>query len=323
MSFRGESFTRAQISLSVFRSHHPTQERTRVSARYVPPRPEDGRQFKTTAVLLLVRRQGVSSSRRIAERNELADLTQTGCYCAHFASRGGCPRPNRTDVQHSDIKQYYEQNYEREKLETFPDDPPRTRALVEPIVSRLSRGARVLDVGCGVGHTCGYLDRKGFQVAGIDISAGALDHARQRLPQGEFELAKEDGSLPWEDASFDAVICLGVLEHIPEPDPVLDACHRVLRPGGHAVFVVPNSRSPYALLTSGTGQIYEEPRTLRGWRTLFDQHQLETMSVGRDPGPTLSSENTIKHNAKLLANKAISSISTRLTYQFIFHLKKA
>jgi 2-polyprenyl-3-methyl-5-hydroxy-6-metoxy-1,4-benzoquinol methylase len=223
-------------------------------------------------------------------------------------------------VSYREIKSYYEDRYREEGAEGFPFSERRTRAALSPILSNVSAGATVLDIGCGVGYACDQLVRAGYRVAGTDISERALDLARERLPQAEFKLARESGELPWVDDSFGGIVCLGVLEHSPNPEAILAECARVLRPDGTAVFVVPNSRSAYFMLSSGTGQPYEKPRTLTQWDELFRSHGLRIRGVSRDPGPSLSRHSTLWRNVKVAAHICLNRLPIRLTYQFIFEL---
>jgi ubiquinone/menaquinone biosynthesis C-methylase UbiE len=112
-------------------------------------------------------------------------------------------------------------------------------------------GQRVLDLGCGEGrHVIAAHALDGVDAVGVDLSVADLDTAAQRLaefagqtaqqPAALFALLAADGRrLPFPDASFDAVICSEVLEHIPDYRAVLDEIARVLKPGGRLCVSVP------------------------------------------------------------------------------------
>jgi SAM-dependent methyltransferase len=109
-------------------------------------------------------------------------------------------------------------------------------------------GQRVLDLGCGLGDKTLILALKGARLTAIDISADLLRLARHRLevnraPVTEMVLASAH-DLPFEDASFDAVLGLAVLHHL-DLSLVAREVARVLKPGGRAVFKEPvrNSRA--------------------------------------------------------------------------------
>ena len=76
-------------------------------------------------------------------------------------------------------------------------------------------GQRLLDVGCGTGYYLAWARARGFAVTGVDGSADMLERAA-RLNAG-VELKKADvESLPFEDGSFDAVVCIEVLRYLPD-----------------------------------------------------------------------------------------------------------
>lgn len=97
-------------------------------------------------------------------------------------------------------------------------------------------GQRILDVGCGGGLLSEALAQSGGRVTGIDLSAAALDAARAHLPSGKMHITyqhtrAEDlaDAMP---GAFDVVVCMELLEHVPDPRSVITACHTLLRPGG-------------------------------------------------------------------------------------------
>jgi 2-polyprenyl-3-methyl-5-hydroxy-6-metoxy-1,4-benzoquinol methylase len=216
------------------------------------------------------------------------------------------------------IKAYYESRYKTERLNAFPCDIARTSVFLRPIMERVAQGGNVLDVGCGVGYACELLLQQGFDVYGVDLAEEAIALARQRVPQGHFTPLVQDGPLPYPNAFFDAIACLGVLEHVVKPEGILNECRRVLKPAGLAVFVIPNTFSVYFLLSSGTGQIYEKPRTYTEWKRLLSNHQFTILEATKDPGPTMRKNDPITQKAKLLIHKFLNTLPLLCTYQFIF-----
>ena len=95
---------------------------------------------------------------------------------------------------------------------------------------------RILDVGCGTGANLQMLSRFGV-AEGVDVSIAALDFCRARGLAGVKQGAAE--SLPYEDAAFDLVTGLDVVEHLDDDIVGLKEMRRVLRPGGRAVLFVP------------------------------------------------------------------------------------
>jgi SAM-dependent methyltransferase len=92
-------------------------------------------------------------------------------------------------------------------------------------------GASVLDVGCGSGEFLGMLLDAGAAAAGIDPAPGMIELARVRVPAADIRLGAVE-SLPWPDASFDAVTAINALQFADDPDAALAEIARVTVPGG-------------------------------------------------------------------------------------------
>jgi SAM-dependent methyltransferase len=110
-------------------------------------------------------------------------------------------------------------------------------ATDEPVVAEYLSGREpgvALDAACGTGRFAEFLARRGHQVIGVDSSPGMLAHARRRVPDGEFHVAKLD-RLPLPDDSVDVIVCALALVHVPRLPPVMAELARVLRPGGDLV----------------------------------------------------------------------------------------
>jgi arsenite methyltransferase len=134
----------------------------------------------------------------------------------------------------------FDENIARQ-LETLDRtrDVRRRRALVRAALN-VRAGERVLDVGCGPGfYVEELLDEVGFEgaVVGVDASAQMLAAARRRCAErANVEFREGDATaLPVEEASFDAALCVQVLEYVADPTAALAQMHRALRPGGRVV----------------------------------------------------------------------------------------
>jgi SAM-dependent methyltransferase len=101
----------------------------------------------------------------------------------------------------------------------------------------LPAGARVLDAGCGSGRTLMELVHYGGEVSGIELNTDAAQLARAR-GLGEVQIGRLE-ELPWEDATFDLITCLDVIEHVPDDVTALVELRRVARPGGWLLVTVP------------------------------------------------------------------------------------
>lgn len=98
----------------------------------------------------------------------------------------------------------------------------------------------VLDAGCGTGALLETLSGAGRELTGLDISPVMLDKAKNRRAIKGIELHCANAGEPWPvpDESVDVVFALAMLEFVEHLDVALDELHRVLRPGGRALFTV-------------------------------------------------------------------------------------
>lgn len=99
-------------------------------------------------------------------------------------------------------------------------------------------GGRILDVACGPGAVAAALAVRAREIVGLDATPAMLEQARRRceaagLSNVRFEQGRAE-ALPFETASFDAVVTRIALHHCVDPVPVLAEMFRVLRPGGRA-----------------------------------------------------------------------------------------
>ena len=109
------------------------------------------------------------------------------------------------------------------------------------------RGRTLLEVGCGIGTDLARFARGGAVVTGVDLSATAIELAKKNfethgLTARELRVANGE-SLPFADASFDVVYGHGVLQYTADAPQLIRECHRVLKPGGEAIFMVYNRLS--------------------------------------------------------------------------------
>jgi ubiquinone/menaquinone biosynthesis C-methylase UbiE len=99
------------------------------------------------------------------------------------------------------------------------------------------KGSRVCDLGCGL--ETAFLDYAGGRIAeGIGV-----DDQVESGTQGRWQRIRADlrSPLPFPDARFDHVVMLAVLEHLPNPEPVLREAYRVIGPGGSLIMTWPSS----------------------------------------------------------------------------------
>lgn len=121
------------------------------------------------------------------------------------------------------------------------------------------RGKRILDVGCGGGLLSEGMAVRGAEVTGIDLSEKPLGVAKlhllesgQKVDYRKISVEQLAEEMP---GAFDAVTCLEMLEHVPDPASIVAACARLVKPGGQAFFSTIN-RNPKAYLFAVIGAEY-------------------------------------------------------------------
>jgi SAM-dependent methyltransferase len=108
--------------------------------------------------------------------------------------------------------------------------------------TKKSKGS-LLDYGCGVGVFTARAERQGWSVQGIELSDGARSLANEKLKKGS--VVKDRSELS--PSSYDAVTLFHVLEHLEDPNEVLQWVRERLNPGGALIIAVPNYESPDAV----------------------------------------------------------------------------
>jgi len=114
-------------------------------------------------------------------------------------------------------------------------------------------GKSILDVGCGGGLLSESLALTGGQVMGIDMSATALQAAQEHADAIGVDITYRQMTAEILSAetpgAFDMITCMELLEHVPHPDSVLNACQMLLKPGGHVFLATVNRTwTAYALV---------------------------------------------------------------------------
>ncbi len=118
---------------------------------------------------------------------------------------------------------------------------------------------RVLDVGCGGGLLAESLARAGARVTAIDLAPGMIEVARLHAAESalsiDYRVAAAEDLAQTEPQSFDAITCMEMLEHVPEPAATVASLARLLRPGG-TLFVSTLNRNLKAFLLAIVGAEY-------------------------------------------------------------------
>ena len=120
-------------------------------------------------------------------------------------------------------------------------------------------GKRVLDVGCGGGILAEAIAKKGANVKGIDLSEKALKvaelHSLESEVQVSYELIAAEALAAREAGQYDVVTCMEMLEHVPDPSAIVQACATLVKPGGRLFFSTLN-RNPKSYVFAIIGAEY-------------------------------------------------------------------
>ena len=120
-------------------------------------------------------------------------------------------------------------------------------------------GKKVVDVGCGGGILAESMARKGASVTGIDLSDKALKvadlHSLETGISVRYEKIAAEELAAREAGQYDVVTCMEMLEHVPDPSSIVQACATLAKPGGQIFFSTLN-RNPKAYLLAILGAEY-------------------------------------------------------------------
>ncbi len=121
------------------------------------------------------------------------------------------------------------------------------------------KGKKVLDIGCGGGILSESMVKRGAQVKGIDLGEAPLAvakiHAKEQNLNIEYQAISAETLATQEPASFDIITCMEMLEHVPNPAAIVEACAKLAKSDGHIFFSTIN-RNPKSFLFAIIGAEY-------------------------------------------------------------------
>jgi len=184
-----------------------------------------------------------------------------------------------------DIFKTVEKSYDKmgETYHNFRDNEKFNNEL-EKFAELLPSLGTVLDAGCGVGQPVSqFLERKGFKVTGVDISKRMIELAKENVPGGTF-LQQNILTLDFPDNTFDGLICVYTLWHIPRENhsQIIRNFHRMLKDDGILVLNTGVNES------EGMSQFFGEPML---WST---NDPKKTLTFIRDSGFDVIFEGVLK-----------------------------
>jgi 2-polyprenyl-6-hydroxyphenyl methylase/3-demethylubiquinone-9 3-methyltransferase len=135
------------------------------------------------------------------------------------------------------------------ELKTLHDINPLRLQFIRSFID--IAGARIVDVGCGGGILTEGLAKQGADALGIDLSEELIDiadlHGLESGAGAHYQKISAEDLAAQEPAGFDHVTCMEMLEHVPDPGAIINACATLVKPGGMVFFSTLN-RKPKAYL---------------------------------------------------------------------------
>lgn len=143
-----------------------------------------------------------------------------------------------------DSEEFYDEFFNQNDVEVMASGGDlrrrcRAEVLTAAAWARMPPGARVLDVGCGTGDNLRYILRKDAAFHGLEYSAPTAGIARAILKDAADIRVGSATAIPFEDAEFDLILCIEVLEHIEQDHESCAEIARVLKPEGALILSLP------------------------------------------------------------------------------------
>lgn len=191
-------------------------------------------------------------------------------------------------------------------------DIKRLDFIADVLSKNLPAGAVVLDVGCGNGIISRSLGRKGFNVLGIDVSEKAIGRARElnETPNVRFEVMSAE-KLAVSSEKYHAVVCSEVLEHLSQPEKLLEVIHRSLKEDGVLIVTVPNGKGPRETLVTKPVQNMQRKNN---WLWRFVQRIKKMMGY---KGTTVQSAADDLTHIQFFTKKSLEGLAGQTSFKIV------
>ncbi|MBM4206607.1 MAG: bifunctional 2-polyprenyl-6-hydroxyphenol methylase/3-demethylubiquinol 3-O-methyltransferase UbiG [Gammaproteobacteria bacterium] len=161
-------------------------------------------------------------------------------------------------------------------------------------------GKRIVDVGCGGGILTEELSKQGADTLGIDLSDELIDiaelHGLESGIDAKYQKISAETLAEQQPESFDHVTCMEMLEHVPDPGGIINACAALVKPGGMVFFSTLNRKpKAYLLAILGAEHILKMlPKGTHDYKTFIKPSELS--QTARNAGLSLQGMVGIEYN---------------------------
>ena len=191
-------------------------------------------------------------------------------------------------------------------------DIKRLEIITKTLTEQLPSDAAILDVGCGNGIISRGIGSKGFNVLGIDVSAKAVEKARElnRLPNVKFEVISAD-QLVSDGKKYQGVICSEVLEHLNHPEKLLYTLYQSLADDGILIVTVPNGNGPReSIITKPVIKLERKKNFI--WKIMMKSKKLFGYS-----GTTVQSDASDLTHVQFFSKKALYKLASENHFKIV------
>lgn len=195
----------------------------------------------------------------------------------------------------SQAERWWDKNGE---FKTLHDVNPLRINFIQKFIN--PQNMRIVDVVCGGGILTEGLAKKGANMLGIDLSEDLIDiadlHGLESGVKTHYQKISAEALAEAEPASFDHVVCMEMLEHVPEPGSVVAACAKMVKPGGYVFFSTLNRKpKAYLLAIVAAEHILKMlPAGTHDYKTFIKPSELSQSA--RDAGLELQGMTGIQYN---------------------------